>query len=247
MTIILMICWMPLVLTPTTTIPRKMSRFHGSMMGRCCVCTHSLCPLVYLSVVPGQFVVHCSIITFPFPHNLHCIYVVFVCVVVTVFFLLTSALPRLLNRVLFWSLEWSSKNNLDFSLTPGLDPAREFGPESMTFWKIWVRHVLWSDLRPERRILWLKKSKKRTPLLGKVRVRCDLSVNIHTFLKDMFFSVWLVTSVEEDLAFGSYQPSLGPRLRGQQPSRPSLRCEKCTVHFCYLRTFLCYSRKQNEI
>uniref|UniRef100_H3D214 Fas-binding factor 1 C-terminal domain-containing protein n=1 Tax=Tetraodon nigroviridis TaxID=99883 RepID=H3D214_TETNG len=34
------------------------------------------------------------------------------------------------------------------------------------------------------------------------------------------------SALQEDLTFGSYQPSLGPRLRGQQPSRPSLTSER---------------------
>lgn len=55
-------------------------------------------------------------------------------------------------------------------------------------------------------------------------MHCDLSVNIPTVLKADFFSPLNCSesALQEDLAFGSYQPSLGPRLRGQQPSRPSL-------------------------
>lgn len=78
----------------------------------------------------------------------------------------------------------------------------------------------------------------------------DLSGNIPTFLKTICFfsSICSESAFQEDLTFGSYQPSLGPKLRGQQPSRSSLRCETSTVHLWFLvyyLKFICFSRKSN--
>lgn len=139
---------------------------------------------------------------------------------------------------------------MHFSLAPGIYPAREFGPELMTFWKIWIHHILRRDLRLDRRILWLSKSKKRKALLEKVKVHRDLSGDIPTFLKTVFFFCFVFFHLLR-ISF-----TRGPNIRflsavsGTQTSRATAQqtiSQVCEVYCSFITLkFLCYSSKKNK-